>query len=102
MTSDDKQSVCVAIKANLSFNDEATQSAEHLWLVVHQFEDSRAEAQLVNDPLQNDQLKKGDKTWINRDAISDWSVITPTASFGPSQLEELTTSLSELSQGIAT
>lgn len=102
MTSDDQQAVCFVIKASLSLSYESTESPEHLWFVVHQFEGNRVQAQLMNDPVQNHEFSEGDTTWISRETISDWSVITPNASYGPSQLEELAAALSELKQGIAT
>ncbi len=102
MTSDDQQSVRFVLKANLMPDSESTESPEHLWFVVHQFEDCRVQAQLMNDPVQNDQLSEGDITWISREAISDWSVITSNASFGPADFEELAIVLNDLKQGIAT
>ena len=102
MTTDGQQSVCFIIKASLTTSDESTEAPEHLWFVVHKFEETRVQAQLLNDPVQNVHLNEGDITWVKRQAISDWSVITPNASYGPSQLDELAEGLSELKQGIAT
>ena len=102
MTSDDQHLVCFVIKASLTTSDESTEAREHLWFVVHQFEEDRLQAQLMNDPVQNDKFSEGDIIWIKRHAISDWSVITPNASYGPSQLEDFAAALSELKQGITT
>lgn len=102
MTTDGQQLVCFIIKAGLTTSDESIEAPEHLWFVVHKFEETRVQAQLLNDPVQNVQLNEGDVTWVKRQAISDWSVITPDASYDPSQLDELAEALSELKQGIAT
>lgn len=102
MASDDQQSVCFVIKASLTLSDESTESPEHLWFVVHDFDDNRVQAQLLNDPVQSDQFSEGDIIWIQRESISDWFVTTPDAGYAPSQLEDLTSALNKLRQGIAT
>lgn len=102
MTSGGQQAVCFLIEASLTQSLEPADSKEFIWLVVKQFNEDFVQAQLLNDPLQNDLFRKGDITWLKREAISDWSVITPNASYGPSQLEELAIKLNEHKQGIAT
>ncbi len=76
------------VKAGFPSEDDPS-SREHLWFEISQFDDQRVEACLVNQPLTVKRLSKGDVEWIERDAISDWRVVTPYGAYGPSDLEAL-------------
>jgi hypothetical protein len=41
-------------------------------------------------------MSRGDVTWIDRDAISDWSVETPLGSFGPGEAAAMAGALEAL------
>lgn len=81
------------LKAGMAAGDRR----EHLWFLVRRFERDRAEAALVNQPAVVADLKPGDVAWIERDAVSDWSVETPAGSFGPAEASDLASALSAMS-----
>jgi hypothetical protein len=41
-------------------------------------------------------LRPGDVAWIERSAVSDWSVETPAGSFGPAEASQLASVLGTL------
>ena len=92
----DEPSVRFIIKAGLSKTDESDDDREHLWFVVRQFDSDRAEAVLVNQPIHLEALNKGDLIWIDRETISDWTVLTPTGNFGPSRVSDLLHTIDQL------
>ncbi len=63
---------------------------EHLWFVVRRFEPERAEVELLNQPMFVRALSRGDVTWIGRDVVSDWSVVTPEGTYGPGEVAAMT------------
>ena len=69
------------MKAGLPVGAEG-RGREHLWFSVRRFDGARAEGTLLNQPDQVT-LKRGDVKWIDRDAVSDWSVETPLGRYGP-------------------
>ena len=90
------------IKAGLAQSSQPDGDREHLWFVVRRFEADRAEAQLVNQPIHLGRLNKGDITWIERETVSDWSVITPQGSFGPARLGPMQRAIDQLREGVVT
>ncbi len=80
-------------------DDGSDAGREHLWFIVRRFDGDRAQAELINEPMEVPQLARGDVTWIERSAISDWSVITPLGSFGPSRIKGLQQAIDRLRQG---
>lgn len=92
----DEPSVRFIIKAGLSKTNESDDDREHLWFVVRQFDGDRAQAVLVNQPIHLEALNKGDLIWIDRETISDWTVLTPTRSYGPSRVNDLLHSIDQL------
>jgi uncharacterized protein YegJ (DUF2314 family) len=77
--------VQVLVKAGLA---TAEDEHEHLWFSVRRFLDDRAEAQLLHEP-GHVAMSKGDIVWIDRQSVSDWTVVTPEARFGPAQVEAM-------------
>ncbi len=69
---------------------------EHMWFVVRRFQGDRAEAVLMNDPVLARRMRRGDVLWIERGAVSDWSVVTPAGSFGPDDLDGLSAAIDAL------
>ena len=76
--------------------EEDDGSREHLWFDVSQFEAERAEGELVNQPLDVPTLTRGDVVWFDRESISDWQVLTPYGSFGPSSIAAVWRAIDEL------
>lgn len=75
----------VSIKAGLP----GPGGREHLWFDVRRFEGDRAEARLLNPPISVQTVKRGDVVWIDRQAVSDWSVAIGAGSYGPGDLDAL-------------
>jgi hypothetical protein len=101
-TPNDEPAVRFLIKAGLpaspaSEGDEGER--EHVWFIVRRFDADRAEAELLNQPLFVRSLRKGDVTWIDRDVVTDWSVMTPAGSFGPAEATEMTQTVRRLASG---
>ncbi len=92
----DEPCVRFIIKAGLSKTDESSDDREHMWFVVRQFDGDRAEVVLVNQPIHVEQLKKGDIARIDRETVSDWTVLTPAGSFGPSRVNDLLHTIDQL------
>lgn len=90
------------IKACLTPESDPAKSPEHLWYIVYKFEDDRAQAQLIQNPLLEYLPSELALIWIDLKSISDWSVVTHYDSYGPSQLEEISETFNKLKQGIAT
>jgi hypothetical protein len=67
-----------------------------MWFVVRSFDGDRAEAVLMNEPVLARRLRRGDVLWIERGAVSDWSVFTPAGSFGPDDLADLPAAIEAL------
>ncbi len=80
--------VRVLLKAGLTL-DGTDDEREHLWFAVRCFQDDRAEAELLHEPM-NVAMNKGDVVWIDRHDVSDWTVVTPEGRFGPAQADEMT------------
>ncbi len=95
----DAPSVRFIMKAGFPVDDGSDAGREHLWFIVRRFDGDRAQAELINEPMEVPQLARGDVTWIERSAISDWSVITPLGSFGPSRIKALQQAIDRLRQG---
>ena len=93
----DRSCVRFVMKAGLTKTDESDADCEHLWFVVRRFNGDRAEGVLVNQPIHVETINKGDIIWIDRQTISDWTVITPTGSFGPSRVNDLLHTIDRLS-----
>ncbi|MEE9131013.1 MAG: DUF4026 domain-containing protein [Phycisphaerales bacterium] len=98
----DEPAVRFIIKAGLALRNQRDGDREHLWFVVRRFDADRAEAQLVNQPIHLGRMKKGDITWIERETVSDWSVITPQGSFGPARLGQMRQAIDQLREGVVT
>ncbi len=96
----DESAVRFIIKAGLAQSNEPDSDHEHLWFVVRRFDADRAEAQLVNQPIHLHRMKKGDITWIKRETVSDWSVITPRGSFDPSSVGQMQRVIDELREEV--
>ena len=96
----DSPSVRFIIKAGFLESDQPEENREHLWFVVRRFVGDSAEAQLVNQPIHFSQLKKGDITHVQRETVSDWSVITPQGSFGPSSVGQMQRVIDELREEV--
>jgi len=79
--------VQVLVKAGLAVDDTEDEH-EHLWFSVRRFRDNRAEAQLLHEPGRV-AMSKGDVVWIDRQSVSDWTVITPERRFGPAQVDAM-------------
>jgi uncharacterized protein YegJ (DUF2314 family) len=56
---------------------------EHVWFALQRCDDDRFEGELLNEPVLGGTLRRGDVAWIQRERVSDWSVVTPQASYGP-------------------
>ncbi|TDJ59440.1 MAG: DUF2314 domain-containing protein [Planctomycetota bacterium] len=80
--------VQVLLKAGLK-SDGTENDREHLWFSVLRFQDDRAEVELLHEPMSV-AMKPGDVVWIERDSVSDWTVVTPQGRFGPAQADEMT------------
>ena len=78
--------------------DDDDGGREHLWFEALTFECERVEGKLVNQPLAITQLTRGDRTWIDRDQVSDWIVVTPTASFRPTDVAAMWRAVDEIKQ----
>jgi hypothetical protein len=78
----DRARVRFLVKAAFTENAPGNER-EHLWFAVRRFEGDRARGELLNEPSLTRSLSRGDVTWIERQAVSDWSVVTPLGSFGP-------------------
>ncbi len=96
----DEPAVRFIIKAGLAQSSQPDSDREHLWFVVRRFDADRAEAQLVNQPIHLHRMKKGDITWIERETVSDWSVITPRGSFDPSSVGQMQRVIDELREEV--
>ncbi len=96
----DEPAVRFIIKAGLAQPNQPDGDREHLWFVVRRFDADRAEAQLVNQPLHLGRMNKGDITWIERETVSDWSVITPRGSFDPSSVGQMQRVIDELREEV--
>ena len=79
--------VQVLVKAGIAA-DDAEDEHEHLWFSVRRFRDNRAEAQLLHEPGRV-AMSKGDVVWIDRQSVSDWTVVTPERRFGPAQADAM-------------
>ena len=87
----------VLLKAGLT-PDGIEDEREHLWFSVLRFQDDRAEAQLLHEPMSI-AMKPGDVMWIERHSVSDWTVVTPEGRFGPAQVDEMTRIVAALGNG---
>ncbi len=87
--------VQVLVKAGLGA-DGADDEREHLWFAVRRFEAERAEAELLHEPMHI-ALAVGDVVWIEREVVSDWTVVTPAARFGPAEAEAMARAVASLS-----
>jgi hypothetical protein len=93
----DDTSVRFLVKAGLTKETSGDEAArEHLWFVVRRCEGSRFQGELLNQPVLVTSLKRGDVTWIERQRVSDWSVVTPLGSYGPADLAAMTGALEAL------
>ncbi len=79
--------VQVLVKAGLGA-DGAEDEREHLWFSVRRFEAERAEAELLHEPVRV-ALTVGDVVWIEREVVSDWTVVTPAGRFGPAEADAM-------------
>lgn len=75
------------------------QAREHLWFRVLGFEGNRAQGRLVNTPIHIRRLKEGDRVWIDRDQISDWSVSTPIGRYEPGRRAGLDEAIEKIRDG---
>ena len=73
------------IKAGFTDDERPDAGREHLWFRVIRFSGDRAEGQLLNRPLIMIHMVQGARVWIDRNAVSDWSVMTDSGQFGPSE-----------------
>ncbi len=89
--------VQVLLKVGLT-PDDTEDEREHLWFCVLQFQDNRAEVELLHEPMSV-AMKPGDVVWIERDSVSDWTVVTPQGRFGPAQADEMTRVVATLDNG---
>ncbi|MEE8154887.1 MAG: DUF4026 domain-containing protein [Phycisphaerales bacterium] len=96
----DEPAVRFIIKAGLAQSNQPDGDREHLWFVVRRFDGDRAEAQLVNQPIHLGRMNKGDITWIERETVSDWSVITPLGSFDPSSIGRMQRVIDQLCEEV--
>ncbi len=81
----------VLVKVGLAA-DDAQDEREHLWFSVRRFLDDGAEAQLLLERCRV-AMSKGDVVWIDRQSVSDWTVVTPEGRFGPAQVEAMARAL---------
>ena len=86
--------VKVLVKAGLGA-DGAEDQREHLWFAVRRFEAGRAEAELLHKPMRI-AMAVGDVVWIEREIVSDWTVVTPAGRFGPAEAEAMTRAVASL------
>lgn len=96
---DAKPAAVVLLKAGFvtdSSRGGSDANCEHLWFEVIRFDRHRAQAKLVNQPLDVQELKLGDVRWIERDSISDWCVLSAAGRFEPKDIARLWRMLSEL------
>ena len=94
---DDAPAVRVLVKAGLGADgaDGFQDEREHLWFAVRRFEADRAEAELLHEPVHV-ALTVGDVVWIEREVVSDWTVVTPTGRFGPAEAEAMARAVASL------
>lgn len=69
---------------------------EHLWFQVRGFQNSDADAVLVNQPQNVARLERGRAERITPEEISDWQVQTPHGIFGPDDIDAMWRTLDEL------
>jgi uncharacterized protein YegJ (DUF2314 family) len=89
--------VVFVVKAGFPHDDDAS-SREHLWFEVERFEGARLHGRLVNQPVAVRRLSKGDCSWIDREHMSDWRVVTPGGSYGPAAVEEMWRAIDALAE----
>ena len=87
------------IKAGLATNGTDQDEREHLWFVVQKFAGDRAEGTLINQPVMVGDIRQGDRMWVERANVSDWSVLTPVGSFDPSRAAALERTIDQLRAG---
>lgn len=80
--------VVFGVKAGFA-DDTQTDSREHLWFEIRQFEGDRAKGILINQPLNVRQLERGSEVWIDRGLVSDWRVMTHEGCYGPNDVASM-------------
>lgn len=98
----DDRSIVFLLKAGMDRAEPAAAGdvgREHLWFEAQRFEGDRAEVRLISSPRWVEELQPGTTLWIERDAVSDWEVLTPYGGFGPSALPALWRAIDMLREG---
>ncbi|MEM7227853.1 MAG: DUF4026 domain-containing protein [Planctomycetota bacterium] len=85
----DERQIAFLLKSGFALSDEPDADREHLWFEVKTFKGDEAEATLINDPLLILTMRRGDQMRIERDAVSDWQVITREQTMHPDDVSEL-------------
>ncbi|MGI9013974.1 MAG: DUF2314 domain-containing protein [Phycisphaerales bacterium] len=85
MDSLDTAPVRFLVKAGFAVEDDSRSEArmEHLWMEAIRFENDVAVCRVLEQPQLTSELNKDDVVPIQRDQISDWSVMTPLGVFEP-------------------
>lgn len=62
---------------------------EHMWFEVHQCEDRRIDATLLNAPFHIERMKQGQRSMHSTELLSDWAIMTPMGVINPRQTAAL-------------
>lgn len=68
---------------------ETEDDREHLWFQVHDVDDERFDATLINEPYSIARMREGQRERHDRLLLSDWSVHCPHGSFDPDSVGQL-------------
>lgn len=79
------------VKLGYTPEGEDDDGAEHLWYEVHAIEGAVLDATLLNDPWRVTSQKRGERRTHYADHLSDWVVHGPSGSYGPEDVEALST-----------
>jgi uncharacterized protein YegJ (DUF2314 family) len=68
---------------------DAEEDREHLWFQVHDVDEDRFDATLINEPYAIDRMHEGQRDHHDRHLLSDWSLHCPHGSFDPDNVGQL-------------
>jgi uncharacterized protein YegJ (DUF2314 family) len=74
----------------LGYGVDDKRGREHLWFLVHEIDEQRVSAELLNRPYHVTDLREGDLIVADVEQMSDWNVISPLGSYNPDKISLLT------------
>lgn len=92
----DEPPAVFGLKAGCPVPDRPDLNHEHLWFRLLGLDNGSIDCELVNDPVHEVGMHRGDRVSIGRERVADWLVVTRYGSFGPSDVDTMWTAIDRL------